>query len=55
MVAGLPTASAPGGTIVSLRTTEFAATIAPVQTNARCKTIAPDETWAEFAMVHDSR
>ena len=46
MVAGLPTANAPGGTMVSLRTTELAATIAPVPTTARCKTIAPEETCA---------
>jgi hypothetical protein len=38
MTAGLPTAKALAGTVVSLSTTEFAPTIAPEQMRARCRT-----------------
>ena len=55
MTAGVPTASAPDGTMVSLRTTALAATIAPLCTTTRCSTIDPLPIRHHGSMVHPSR
>ena len=55
MIAGEPTARAPEGTSVPLRTTEFAPTTAPARTTTRCITIEPLPISEPSSMVQPSR
>ena len=52
---GVPTASAPDGTLVSLSTTALAATIAQLWTTTRCSTIDPMPTRHPDSIVQPSR